>query len=1062
MRILRYCKVELVLIYFSQVGKVERLTDQDFIDLIISAAIDKQGNFCFAPVFDGSLSTKVQAASEYVHNFIVAEKQLINSLISSYQINIEKFSELPQLVDFIQSRNKAGKTFREKAVGDFYARFSDGEYPEPRLTSLVGKLDLMSPIAWQQLLFKAQYDNPQTHLTFEYLMKPISSGENAQRLVFLGEPGIGKSDLLRFIAATCAENFSHIPVYIDLSEYRLNDFISILEQCTRKIDNQCRLDSLINRGDLLLLLDGLDSINPKSPLYKSLKIFNNLNKRCHILLSCDKDSGYKYLDLIGNYQLTLLNGLSLPDQQKFVKAKLDEQQQVLFDSLRQDDVFLRLCANPSFLSLFLTAIMECDDLEDLQTKWDQLDFFLSHALKGHNFDEKTLRAELTYLSAQILIIHFPEQFSTVKPLKKPNKTLRKLLSEINILVRNPDSQDQDYHFSNPTFFAYFATKFLLKNPKALSYLLNPSNLEDLLYSFANDPLLRELFLLLFVNDKIPPDWVKDLLSSEKDDRFLHRITLGIKVLSQQRNLLQTEPEIKSLFDCSVKKFLEIWENAKFSFKSDHLWTAIKDIALLYPELIAKFILPSADGVVEIESDEVITKIANLSVLKEDTLVLYLGVNTTITRYVLNLLKNLTTKMDIKTQERVLDFLANPQYEFEVLTLLGRSSLIIDQKTEAIKLLTQMIENPARNLIQKTDKTQKQELELTCAALAHLELDIKIAQEVICNLLTSERSEHINGKQSTPFDRTWLAIELAQYCDLSKFTIQVRELILLEMGKLSNKVGFLEFTKNAAARMFENTKDFKTRETLASIIWFTPAKPKIPVKLSEILHSLTHTEILEWLVPDNWEIVIEDEKTLQNLFIELCTRKGEVAINVLDVTVMSLLAGAKQSEVTEIIKRLLKFYFYGTLIEKERILRILSEVPSKSVGSEVVNRLQNYIKEKTDSETEISDDVLKLYVKFSTFANNTWSNLIYRILEDRILNSGAYETEFVSLGKDLVLNQLQFLHEGKNKLQNLIEVIANNDKNSLVNDPFYCQVDKAGFRFWSTDNGDQEKINVTHC
>lgn len=1047
-------------------GKVELLTDQDFIDLIISAAIKNQGNFCFAPVKNESLSSKVQAASGYVRNFIVSNNQTISPSISSYKINIEQFSDLSQLIKFIHSRSKAGKAFREKAIEDFCARFPDGEYPEPRLTALVGKLDSMSPMAWQQLLFKAQNDSPETHLTFEYLMKPVSSEENAQRLVFLGEPGIGKSDLLRFVGAICAENFSHIPIYIDLSEYRSkNNFESILEQCTKLIDDKCSLDSLLKRGDLLLLLDGLDSINPKSHLYKSLNIFNNLNKQCHILLSCDKDSGHKYLDLIGDYQLALINGLSLPDQQKFAKAKLDKHQQVFFDALRQDDEILRLCANPSFLFFFLTAIMECNDPEDLQTKWHQLDYLLTYALEGHNYDEANLRAELTSLATQILKIYFPNQFSSVN---RSNKSLRKLLSEMNILVRNPNSQDQEYHFSNPTLFAYFAATFLLQNKKALNCLLNPSSSEDLLYSFANHPLLRELFLMLFLNNKIPSDWVKDLLDPDKDDKFLHRITLGIKVLSQKQDHLQTDTEITSLFDCSVKKILGIWENAKYAFKSDHLWIAIKDIALLYPELIAKYILPSADGAVEIESEEVITKIANLSLLKAKALVTYLDSDTTITRsvlktrYVLNLLKKLTFYLDSITQEKILDLLDIPAFEFEVLALLGRSSLDADKRIEAIDLLTQMIENPGCNLKQKTDKTKKQELELTCAALAHLGLDIKIAQVLICNLLTTEESENFKGRQSTPFDRTWLAIELAQYYDLSNFTIRCRELILLELGKLSNKDGFLEFSKQTAARMFEKTKDYKTRKTLTSIIWFKPAKPKKPVKLSEILHSLTQAEILEWLVPENWDIEIEDEKSLQYLFTELCTRKGEAAIYVLDVTVMRLLAGTKQSEVTDIIKRLLNFYIYGTLIEKERILRILSEVPIKSVSSEVVNQLQKYVKEKYESETEISDDVLKLYVKFSKFTKINRSDSIYRILEDKISNSNTSETDFVSLGEDLVLSQLQFLHEDQNKLQNLIEVIANNDNTAMVNNPFYCQLDKAGFRFWSKDDNGQEKINVTYC
>lgn len=1049
---------------------MEKITDQDFKDLmIISATIKKQkGVYSFAPV--NSLYSKTKAASEFVPYFMVSDKQEVIGSNSSKGIEIIKISGLSPLIDFIYSWSHVGKAFRKKIKHIHEALYPKdlypNGYPEPCLTGLPKTLNPMSPMEWNLLLNKAQTDNSQTHLALEYLMQPISSAEQSHRLVVFGEMKNEKTDFLRFVGATCDKYHRFVPVYIDLSVNDSDEFINILKYCIepelKKIEEdsniKCDFDSLLNRKDLLLLLDGLESIKPKSRLYNSLSEFCRVYERCHILLSCDKDCGYKYLDLIGDYQLSLLNGLSVIDQQKFAKESLDEDQQVLFNSLRQDDEILRLCANPSFLLLLRKAILECNEPKDLLTKWDQLDYLFSFVLKDHDHDEAALCDELINLAARRLKSSFSDHFSSRKRFKKPDKVLQKKLFEVNILVRDSNSQEGEYQFRSPTFFAYFAAKFLLQNRKICERLFFSSNSDELLSLFANDPSLRELFLFLFLNGKIPIDWVRDLLDPVEDDIFFHRITLGIKLLSQKRDHFPADSEILTRFDDSIKLILEIWRDAKYSFESDHLWTVIKDIAFSKPDLITNTILPPADVPIKIESDEMITKIANLSVIKTDTIDDYLDRNVTSTRYILNLLKNLTFNLGSLTQEKILNLFDKPEFELEVLALLGKTKLDFDKRNEALNLLKPMIQNPGENLKQTNRVIREQELRLTCAALANLELDINNAEKVINNLLKPTESENINQKQYEPFNRTWIAIELAQHYDLKQFTNQCRENILSELGKLSDKYMYLEYSRQVAAKMFEKTKDYDIRKALASIIW---AKSIESVNLSEILNYLPLPKnTLERLIPKNIEIVIDDDESLHKLFDALYTRVDTEA-EFIDGVLICILAGSNKIQVTKITIQLLEYLLSGRLIKKERLVNILLEAPIKSVDSKVVKQLQDYIENDLGLTTDLSHDVLRLYGKFSSFKKNDNPDLLFKILEDKIYLSDSSKTDIIKSAKDIIFNQLQFMREEEEKLLNLIKAIANNCNTSLVNDPFFCQLDKAGFRFYTENENGQEKINVTY-
>ena len=507
-------------------GAVERLTDQDFEQFIISAQVVKEdgAGYHFAPVASEKFDLKIKAAYGIVQNFIVHPDQLGWTSATTTFINIEKKKDLPELVEYIRSHNVAGEKFRERAIAEFESRFPDGNYPELFLTPLPDILSVMSPVAWQQILSEVQ--NSTTRSLFEYLLKPSSEQRPVARMVVFGDPGIGKSDLLKYVGYVCAKNHSFVPLYIDFSACKHHDFNSLIAEQVKLIDKKANIDALLERRDFLLLLDGLDSVGSQSELGKGIQKFSSLHNQCHIIISCDLQNGNSYLAITENYNLALINGLSLATQFKMVE-KLNDDQRTLFKSLHQDAGIAQLCANPAFLVSFIEGINQCDNLRMLQTKWSQMEGLFSVALsaQGENYPSKKLQQELVNLAERKLIRVFPSLPGVQS--SEGDKSNLKILADAKILLRSQDDND-DYRFSTPSFLAFFAAKSLLKNESALiEFLKTP------LSQLADDPSSRELFVFLHVNGKIPLEKLENLLDLEQDDVYLHRSTLAIKCLQQK-------------------------------------------------------------------------------------------------------------------------------------------------------------------------------------------------------------------------------------------------------------------------------------------------------------------------------------------------------------------------------------------------------------------------------------------------------------------------------------------------------------------------------------------------
>jgi len=1006
------------------VGAVERLTDQDFEQFIISAQVvkDDGGGYHFAPVASEKFDLKIIAAYGIVQNFIVHPDQLGWTPATTTFINIEKKKDLPELVEYIRGHNVAGEKFRERAIEEFESRFPDGNYPELVLTPLPDILSVMSPVAWQQILSEVQ--NSYTRSLFEYLLKPSSEQRSVARMVVFGDPGIGKSDLLKYVGYVCAKNHSFVPLYIDFSACKHHDFNSLIAEQAKLIDKKANIDALLERRDFLLLLDGLDSVGSQSELGKGIQIFSRLHNQCHIIISCDVQNGNSYLAITENYTLTLINGLSLATQFKMVE-ELSDDQRGLFKSLRHDAGIAQLCANPAFLVPFIEVINQCDNLRALQTKWSQMEVLFSIALsaQGGFYPSEKLQRELVNLAERKLIRVFP-RLPGIQNSAGDKNNLR-ILADAKILIRSQEDND-DYRFSAPSFLAFFAAKSLLKNENALiDFLKTP------LSQLADDPTSRELLVFLHVNGKIPREMLENLLDLEQDDVYLHRSALAIKCLQQKKEF--SIPA--SNFEAAAEKVISLWKTSGFPIQSDFLFEAIVNIKLHAPNLIEKNIFGET-GEFDAISQELFEHYSNgpgrINLPKSPD-----PTNSRDTFKVLESLrwiKDFNITLDTNGQKRLLEYLSTWTLEFNALAVLLTTTLTKNSRLEAIRLLVEKLQKP----VQRNINEIIQELQMVCEVLGNLGFSTAQAQQEILKIFSKEISESRDSTQAFPWD-TWLVIELAKYYDLDQFERECREKIL-EVLKNPPRTGQLEgYVKDAASLMFKKTCNYEIRKQLAQVIWSDTSEKEPIVEPGTTEPSYLVEEIVTRIDVVGEEILLEKIKAI----LEKST-----------------------SEAKTLTEKLILTFFYGNAITRRRILTIFSGVRIKSIGDEPMERLKTLIIE-THSKRKDATDFIWLYsVLIEKVVDDTPTGVLQVVNE--ILSKKCKEDpvnleseenancdELVAIAKNITL-ALERNARFEPILIDIVKQIVEYEGAKHVISPFTHQLDKAGFRFSIlTKNGIQE-------
>ncbi len=346
----------------------------------------------------------------------------------------------------------------------------------------------------------------------------ILTEKEHRHFVILGQPGSGKSMLLRNIALTYAdgkliENNNHnksIPVLIEL--HRFNDPKLTLQRCL--VEEFERNDfpnadvfvsKNLERGTLLLLFDGLDEVNSdrRAHIIQNIKDFLLTNQSCRSFITCRE---VVYKGELANITDQTLEIVKFTDQQisKFlcswmsdIKTQGKSVEQLML-TLRDRPRIMALARNPLMLTIIAYLYSDTEfALPHSRTEFyiKATDILLDLWHPEHNHyrasDKRQVLQQLSLVcmdeARKQLDHHSINDRNIINLLRgflptlnlNPEKDVRPLLNEIierSGLLISIDNGEK-FQFAHPTLQEYFAAAAM------------KDDYEGLLSRWMSDPLL---------------------------------------------------------------------------------------------------------------------------------------------------------------------------------------------------------------------------------------------------------------------------------------------------------------------------------------------------------------------------------------------------------------------------------------------------------------------------------------------------------------------------------------------------------------------------------------------
>jgi hypothetical protein len=335
-------------------------------------------------------------------------------------------------------------------------------------------------------------------------VEAVKAVQDYRRLMVTGQPGSGKTMLLRYLALNYGEGKLRLvdePVVILLELWRLSDGATILAELVAALEREDFpngekfLKQALDRGRVVLLLDGLDEVNTeKRPdVVKRIKDFLDIYEKCGVVITCRTQVYQGEFDGVVKQTLAVMEFTDAQIQQFLqpwhAEMPAEKTIQQLVQSLNNRPQIKELARNPLLLTII--AYLYCDtpfvlphsraefyvkSTEILLETWDQARdrpnvykgftkrLVLQHlALHAQDSDGERHQDRKT--------LSFQEVMSEIKTVlpgldldseKDASKILAEIVERSGLLLRIDGGAK--YQFSHLTLQEFFAAEALRDQP----------------------------------------------------------------------------------------------------------------------------------------------------------------------------------------------------------------------------------------------------------------------------------------------------------------------------------------------------------------------------------------------------------------------------------------------------------------------------------------------------------------------------------------------------------------------------------------------------------------------